>query len=218
MIGDGLHYTARPPWGSTVSAKPSIPPQGVPSGNGKFIVIAVLLLGSIAGVTIWQLTKKPQEQPVLIVDAGPPPTVTTAGRDPTEDIPVVEALPDASDKKTPTTVTQAGGGSGQCDVKKCTGKTTSELETALAFRTRQAHRCYDNALGQDPTLKGKITVSVRVATNGVSCPNGVSIASNEMGSSTVANCVLGYYRGQSFPAPAGGCADVNIPINFVPRQ
>lgn len=198
-----------------MSAKPSIPPQGVPSGNGKFIVIAVLLLGSIAAVTIWQLTKKPQQQ-VLVIDAGPPPVIPT-GRDQTEDIPIVEALPDASDKKTPTMVSNAGGG-GQCEVKKCGGKTTPELEGALAMRTRSAHRCYDNALAQDPTLKGKMTISVRVATNGVSCPNGVSIASNDMGSPAVANCVAGYYRGQQFPTPSGGCADVNIPINFVPRQ
>ena len=34
----------------------------------------------------------------------------------------------------------------------------------------------------------------------------------------VANCVVNYFRGQAFPTPKGGCVDVNIPINFVPRQ
>ncbi|MFO0735041.1 MAG: AgmX/PglI C-terminal domain-containing protein [Labilithrix sp.] len=202
---------------SSPSKAPQSSPAGVPSGNGKYIVIAVLLLGSIAAVTIWQLTKKPPET-VTIVDAGPAPSLTVAntGRDQTEDIPLPPPVVDAGEKK-PTGTGQVVS-SGQCDVKKCAGHTTSELETALSFRTRQAHRCYDTALGQDPTLRGKITVAVRVGSNGQTCPNGVSVASNEMSSPTVANCVLNYYRGQSFPAPAGGCADVNIPINFVPRQ
>lgn len=200
------------------SQTPPSSPAGVPSGNGKYIAVAVLLLGSIAGITIWQLSKKPPP-PITVIDAGAVPSVSvanTGGRDQTEDIPLPPPIVDAGDKKPTVQVTSVGAG--QCDVKKCAGRTTSELETALAFRTRQAHRCYDNALGQDPTLRGKITVAVRVGSNGQTCPNGVSIASNEMSSATVANCVLGYYRGQSFPAPAGGCADVNIPINFVPRQ
>lgn len=203
---------------SSPSQAPQSSPAGVPSGNGKYIAIAVLLLGSIAGITIWQLTKTPPET-VVVVDAGPPApslSVANTGRDQTEDIPLPPPIEDAGPKKPSGTGTVVS--SGQCDVKTCTGKTTSELETALSFRTRQAHRCYDTALGQDPTLRGKITVAVRVGANGQTCPNGVSIASNEMSSSTVANCVLNYYRGQSFPAPTGGCIEVNIPINFVPRQ
>ena len=200
--------------------KPALPPPRRTTGallwirknlfgsvtDGILTIIAVLLLGSIAGITIWQLTKKPPEPVTQYVDAGPSPSLTAAntGRDQTEDIPLPVAIPDAGEKK-PTGTQVSSAGSGQCNVTKCTGKTTSELETALAFRTRQAHRCYDNALGQDPTLRGKITVAVRVGSNGQTCPAGVSIAANEMSSSTVANCVLGYYRGQNFPAPSGGC-------------
>ena len=112
-------------------------------------------------------------------------------------------------------VTQQGSNS-QCDAKKCTGSSGSELETALQFRVRQAHRCYDNALAQDPTLRGKVTVAVRIGANGQVCSAG--IASNEMSSQQVAQCVSGYFRGANFPSPKGGCVDVNIPINFVPRQ
>ena len=50
-------------------------------------------------------------------------------------------------------------------------------------------------------------------------PCSAGVASNELTSAPgVANCVTGYFRGQSFPSPRGGCVDVNIPINFVPRQ
>ena len=93
---------------------------------------------------------------------------------------------------------------------------SADLEQALQFRVKQAHRCYDNALAQDATLKGKITVNVRVGSTGSVC--NASVVSNEMGSPQVAACVAGYFRGANFPAPKGGCADVNIPINFVPRQ
>ena len=53
--------------------------------------------------------------------------------------------------------------------------------------------------------------------NGTTCSAGV--ASNELsGAPAVASCVVSNFRGQAFPAPKGGCVDVNIPINFVPRQ
>lgn len=163
----------------------------------------------------------PETPTVVVMDAGPPAdaavTALNTGRNPEDDIPLPPPIPDAGKPSTTATSGGTSPGSYQCDVRKCNGSTTSELETALSFRTKQAHRCYDTALSQDPTLKGKVTVGVRVGTNGQVCP-GVSIVSNEMGSSAVGNCVVNYFRGQSFPAPRGGCADVQIPINFVPRQ
>lgn len=190
-------------------------PAGVPSGgSGKYVVVALLLLGVIGGAVVWKLSQKPPEPQVLVIDAAaPPPTFT--GRNPEDDVPLPPPVEDAGgDAGRKTVVTQ--GSSNQCDAKKCSGGSTSELETALSFRTRQAHRCYDNALAQDPTLRGKITLSVRVGSNGQTCSAG--IASNEMGSSNVATCVANQFRGATFPAPKGGCVDLNIPINFVPRQ
>ena len=189
------------------------PPPGVPSGgSAKYVVIAVALLLVIGGAVAWKLSQTPPPPPVVVIDAAPPPTFT--GRNPDDDIPlpppVEDAGPDAGKK---VVVTQSSNG---CDVKKCAGSSGPELESALGFRVKQAHRCYDNALAQDPTLRGKVTVAVRVGANGQVCSAG--IASNEMSSAQVASCVTGYFRGASFPAPRGGCVDVNIPINFVPRQ
>ena len=189
-------------------------PEGVPSGNGKFIALAVLLLGAIGAVVAWKTCQKPPEPIVLgPLDAGPPPRPTKNIDDDIPPPPVVEdAGPDAGKKA----VTPVFTGN-QCDAKKCTGSAGSDVETALSFRAKQAHRCYDNALGQDPTLRGKVSIAVRIGSNGQACSAGV--ASNEMASAPgVANCVAGYFRGQAFPAPKGGCVDVNIPINFVPRQ
>lgn len=189
------------------------PPAGVPSGNGKFVVLALLLVGVIAAIVIGAKTcQKPQDPVLVIQDAAPPPRPSkTVDDDIPPPIPVEDAGPDAGKK---TTVIFTGN---QCDVKKCTGATNSEVETALSFRAKQAHRCYDNALSQDPTLRGKVSIAVRIGSNGQACSAGV--ASNELASAPgVANCVAGYFRGQNFPAPKGGCVDVNIPINFVPRQ
>lgn len=187
-------------------------PHGVPSGNGKYVAIALLLLLMVGGLAYWQLTKKPPEPVVVAFDAGPP--VKPTGRNPDDDVPPPPPIEDAGPEAGKKIVYVQMGN--QCDAKKCTGANTEELSTALGFRAKQAHRCYDNALSQDPTLKGKISIAVRVGANGQVCS--AAVASNDMGTPMVANCVAGYFRGQNLPAPKGGCIDANVPINFVPRQ
>jgi len=189
-------------------------PAGVPSSGGAlYVVIALVLLALIGGAVAWKMCQKPDTPPQLVIDAGPPPI--RSGRNPDDDVPlpppVEDAGPDAGKK-----IVIVQGSNNQCNATKCTGTSGVDLENALSFRAKQAHRCYDNALAQDPTLRGKVTVAVRVGANGQVCSAG--IASNEMSSPNVANCVGGYFRGANFPAPKGGCVDVNIPINFVPRQ
>jgi hypothetical protein len=196
-----------------MAPKPSLPPSGVPSSGGKYVVVAIALLAVIGAAVAWRMCQKPPPPTVIVVDAAPPPTVS--GRNPEDDIPlpppVIDAGPDGGKK-----ITYVPGTASQCDARTCSGTSGADLESALQFRVKQAHRCYDNALAQDPTLRGKVTVSVRVGANGQACSAG--IANNEMGSSSVAQCVLGFFRGANFPTPKGGCVDVNIPINFVPRQ
>jgi hypothetical protein len=189
------------------------PAAGVPpSGNGKFIVLALLLLGAVGAAIAWKSCQKPPAPIGVVADAGPPPRPT---KNVDDDIPLPPTVEDAgADAGKKVTIVPAGN---PCEAKTCSGATNSDVETALAFRAKQAHRCYDNALAQDPTLRGKISISVRIGSNGQACSAGVS--SNELSSApSVANCVVGYFRGQNFPAPKGGCVDVNIPINFVPRQ
>lgn len=195
-------------------APPPSSPAGVPpSGGGKYIVIAVLIVGGIGAAVGVKMCQEPEPPPIVYIDAAPPPTPT--GRNLDDEVPlppptVEDAGVDAGKK---VVVTQL---SNQCDAKKCMGASSPELETALQARVRQAHRCYDTPLANDPTLRGKVTVAVRIGRNGQVCSAG--IASNDMGSPQVAQCVTGYFRGASFPAPKGGCVDVDIPINFVPRQ
>jgi hypothetical protein len=193
---------------------PSSPPAGVPSGNGKFIVLAVVLLGGIGAIIAWKRSQKAPDPIVLAPDAGAfaPPKASQRIDD---DIPLPPAVEDASvaDAGKKQVAVVAGN---PCEVTKCSGTASPELEATLASFARRAHRCYDTALGQDPTLRGKVSISVRVASNGQGCS--ATVVTNELGSSNVASCVAGYFRGQNFPAPRGGCVDANVPINFVPRQ
>ncbi len=191
-------------------------PAGVPpGGNTKYVLLALLLLGAIALLTLWQRNRSITPEvaaPRDVIDAGVGYPKRIAERD--DEIPppppVIEAGAPVAERKTPGPQT-----AGPVCSAACTGSTTPELETALAFRAKQAHRCYDNALAQDSTLKGKVGITLRIAANGGVCSSTVS--SDELSTPTVANCVAGFFRGASFPVPRGGCVEVNVPVNFVPR-
>ena len=187
-------------------------PAGVPpSGNAKYVVIAVILLGLIAGAIIWKKCPRDDDKkPIAQNDAGAPISKPT-GRNPDDDVPPPPPTEDAGpDAGTKIVWVNAANRCGACN-----GTADSELSTALSFRAKQSHRCYDNALAQDSTLKGRVSIAVRVGSTGQVCSAG--IASNDMGSPVVANCVVNYFRGTNFPAPRGGCADINVPISFVPK-
>lgn len=192
------------------------PAAGVPSGgNGKFIALAVLLVGGIAVLIGWKSCQKPDVPTTIILQpdaARPPPT-----KNPDDDIPPPPVVEDAATEEAGKKPSGPLVMSSQCDSKACAGASTSDVETALAFRAKQSHRCYDNALAQDPTLRGKMSISVRIGANGQVCS--ASASNNELASNpAVAQCVVNNFRSGTFPAPRGGCVDVSIPINFVPRQ
>jgi hypothetical protein len=187
------------------------PPAGIPasSGNGKYIVVVVLLIAAVAALLAWRSCGG-QGQPqtaVLKFDAGPPSS---------HDDDNVPPPPPPDEPAASASAAVRPGVFNPCDVKSCTnGKSSDELETALGFRAKQAHRCYDQALAQDGDLKGHVTISVRVASNGTLCA--ANVAANDMGSDAVANCVANVFRAsRSFPAPKSGCVDAKIPISFVP--
>jgi hypothetical protein len=64
-------------------------------------------------------------------------------------------------------------------------------------------------------LQGKMMVSIRVDPQGNVC--GTSVSQDALHSNEVTNCVLGKFRAARFPAPTGGCVEVQVPLSFVPR-
>ena len=102
---------------------------------------------------------------------------------------------------------------------KCSGKAGNALVEAIAKRAKTAHRCYDNALASDKTVRGKVNVRLTIGVDGGVCE--VSAASDNKAMDAVASCVAALYRKNTgdlrFPAPDDGCVAVNLPVNFVPR-
>jgi hypothetical protein len=191
-------------------------PAGLPpsSPNQKYaVIVALLLVGSVGVVALKMRGGEP-----------PPPSTTPAPVSTFDAAPVSHnddfvPPPPASDEPSarPVTPGTPGGVVRTIDAcpKSCNGNTTPELEQQIAFRARQSHRCYDQALTQNGDLKGMVTLKVKVGINGSMC--GAAVTANDMGSDTVANCVANVFRSTgSFPAPKGGCVEVGVPISFSP--
>ncbi len=144
--------------------------------------------------------------------AAAPAAVVACGSPAPVSAPTTPRGPEPIDAATPDVDAGVCGG-------RCTGRAGSALVEALSFRARQAHRCYDNALAQDKSIRGKVIVRVRLGADGRVCD--VNAQSEDAAMADVATCVAGFYRAntaaRSFPPPDDGCIDVAVPINFVPR-
>jgi hypothetical protein len=99
---------------------------------------------------------------------------------------------------------------------KCTGKSNNAMEAAVNARAGSMRPCYERALRVNAALQGKMTVNVRIDSQGNVCSTGIS--QDAIHSTEVANCVMGMFRSAKFPPPSGGCVDVNVPLSFVPRE
>jgi hypothetical protein len=178
----------------------------------------VLLGGASAGLFAWRsshtdpvVAPTPSASAAIIAAHAPhdePPDI------PPPPPPVPEAGPGSgSSKPVPTGL---GGGDG-CGASTCGGSISADLSSALAFRAKTAHKCYDEALAQDSTLKGQVVLNVRVGTNGTVCS--ASVQSSDLANGSVAACIANKFRqGARLPSPAGGCIDVNVPMKLLPAH
>jgi hypothetical protein len=200
-----------------MSSPPSSPPSsrrpaGVPeSGNAKYAIVAVVLLLGAGGLYAWRSSNREGPAPVASVPAAD----SSAPANPKlEDIPLPpppeEEKPEAAPP--PKVVYVPSGG---CEAK-CTGTAPPELEQALQVRGSQARRCYNTALAQDSSLKGHVTIAVKIAPSGNLCS--ANVLTNDMGSAGVAACAANIFRANSsYPAPHGGCLEANVPLAFIPQ-
>lgn len=201
-----------------MSAPPtSVPPAGVPgSGNAKYAAVVVILLLGIGAILLWKLVLNKPEQPVAqpTPSVAPPPSATEIPSSKLNAVPppppVASSAPTASAPKGPAV---AGGGMGGCDAK-CTGQASGDLASALQVRASMARRCYQAALANDSTLKGRVVVSVKIAPNGSVCSAGVA----QSDIPAISGCVANVFRGGNFPAPHGGCVEQGVPMMFTPAQ
>lgn len=189
-----------------MSASMPPPPQG--SSTGLYVGVAVLLLAGI-GFFAWKSCAPPPPVTVPVTVPTTPPTSTLK----IEDIPLPPPIDAGQPDTGPTTVKYVTGPN-PCDVKDCKGTASDDLASGLQQRARQAHSCYDRALENDNTLQGRVTLKIKVGSNGAVC--GASVVSDELGNAAVANCLASRFRGVSVAAPKGGCVEVSLPINLKP--
>jgi TonB family protein len=172
-------------------------------------VFALLL--AAAAVGLYFATKKDPPPPVVQTAQPPPPQPvmnTPAPPPPPKEEDLVEE--DAGKDAGPSKKVASAGGGGSC--AKCgEGKISPALSSAIRNAAGSAQGCYRRALRQS-AASGSMTVSVQVGSSGNVC--GASIVNDTVGSPEISSCVLGRFRGSSFPPPEQGCVVVNVPINF----
>lgn len=205
-----------------MSSSSQPPPSAIPghsSGGGLYLVGAVILVGGAVGLIVWKRShaSAPPALPAVVASAGsqedapplrfappPPPTL-----DDEPDAGVVDAGVAA-----PKSTGAPAGGHLLCGTN-CSGTATSSLTTALRAKAQSAQGCYQRAL-RTAEVSGSLMVSVQVSPSGSVCS--ASLTKDSVRSAEISSCVLGRFRGQTFPPPSGGCVTVNIPISFTIKQ
>jgi hypothetical protein len=203
--------SAKPP--ASAAPPPSSRPPEPPSESGKYLAVVGLLAAALAGLLFWKHSQTPPD--IAPIPSASVPVHSSAPPPDTADIPPPPpAIPDAS-ADTGTKVVQSGPAGDGCGQKSCNGKATPELQAALAFRAKTAHKCYDEALSQDSTLKGQVKINVRVGYSGAVCA--AEVGSSELSNPSVAACIATRMRqGARLPPPVGGCIEAEVPIALRP--
>lgn len=189
------------------------PPPPKSGGSGPIIIAAVLMLLLIGGLIVWKVTGSSDpaktDAPVAntataapVLDEPPPP-------------PPPPPAPEDSAKPEEKKKVVSGGGPNPCS-KECTGSPTSALTSALSGRAAQSRSCYEKALSSNATLEGTLTVGVKVGAAGQVC--GARVVVDGLHDPGVSNCVVNRFASSTLPAPEGGCADVNVPLRFMPKR
>ncbi|MGA2449116.1 MAG: AgmX/PglI C-terminal domain-containing protein [Polyangiaceae bacterium] len=195
----------------------SRPPAGLPRSSGSLLYagVALLLLAGIVALWSWRRMGAARA-PVATTKLSEP----AASASPSVENPKLEDIPPpppvvASTAPAPPRRAVVAPASLGCD-GTCIGREAPGLEPALRVRANQARRCYDRALLQDSTLRGHVTILVRVGTSGAVCS--ATVTSNDMATPDVANCAANIFRSSgTLPAPRGGCIEAPVPLSFVPQ-
>ncbi len=101
-------------------------------------------------------------------------------------------------------------------LSQCAGTVTPALVTALRVRAGDAKRCYDAALKRNRAITGRIVVGLQVTSEGAVCAT--RIVDQQIDDPELVACIREIFLGLTFPAPAGGCIDVALPLNLVPHE
>ena len=193
-------------------AETTVPPPKS-GGSGPIIIAAVLMLLLIGGLIVWKVTgsSDTSKTPTPVAVATPAAPVLEEPPPPPPPPPPEESA--KPDDKTPKKVGSTGPN--PCS-QVCTGTASGALQSALFGRAGQSRSCYEKALSSNATLEGTLTVGVKVGPGGQVCS--ARVVADGLHDPGVSNCVVNRFLASSFPAPQGGCAEVNVPLRFVPKR
>jgi hypothetical protein len=97
---------------------------------------------------------------------------------------------------------------------ECKGSAGDALAAALRERAGRARKCYEQELKRNPETQGRLLITLTVAEDGAPCET--KITSSTMNVSGEFETCLVRLMDTRYPAPAGGCIQVVLPLAFVP--
>lgn len=100
--------------------------------------------------------------------------------------------------------------------KTCNASVSAELQQALTARAAKSRVCYERLLREDATRTGSVVVNVRMSGQGQF--DEASLIKDEIGNAEFAECILSSFREPTGTWIEGGCAEVNVPLRFVPKR
>lgn len=193
-----------------------IPKQSSSNSNNVFIAATVVMLLASGGLIWWKFAGSSSTEPVAATAATPSFEERTRDEPlPPPPPPPPEEQPSASAAAATVANAPVRSGKSACP-NTCDGEASAALKTALAGRGGAGRRCYEKALSQNPLLKGRMTMHVRVGTNGSVCA--ASVTRDELHDPGLTNCILGVFRSSMLPSPTNGCVEADVPLNFVPNK
>lgn len=201
-----------------------MPPAGVPTKSGSGLVWIGLGLLIVGGGGVYFRTQKSAHSEVqteTVTDVAPAKTDATAkAAAELNEAPPPPPPEEPTEAKPDPAVEQAkgqgvkSGGNGGCS-GACQGAETPALVSKIRATAGQARSCYNRALRLNTGLEGKMTASVRVGPSGAACQ--VSIVGDTLNDAGVRSCVTQMFRSTPYPAPQGGCVQIDVPLNFVAK-
>jgi hypothetical protein len=166
----------------------------------------------IGGLIVWKVTGSESPKPPTPVATA---TTATPVLDEPPPPPPPPPPPEESAKPDDKTPKKVVSGPNPCS-QACTGTASAALQSALSGRAGQSRSCYEKALSSNATLEGTLTIGVKVGPGGQVCS--ARVVADGLHDPGVSNCVVNRFIASSFPAPQGGCAEVNVPLRFMPKR
>jgi len=163
----------------------------------------------IGGLIVWKVTGSAETPKSNTPIATAPSVAPVLDEPPPPPPPPLEE--DAGKPEDKPKTTKVASGANPCS-KVCDGTPSAALTSALSGKAAQSRSCYEKALSSNATLEGTLTVGVKVGPGGQVCS--ARVVSDGLHDPGVSNCVVARFMSSSFPAPQGGCAEVNVPLRF----